>query len=55
MQEMLSDRKPINSASERVEQVEAITFGVRGSLRQSGVSMDFKEGRIRGGDRTTYM
>ncbi len=52
---MLSDRKPVNSASERVEQMEAITFGLKGSLRQSGVTMDFKEGMMEVEDKTTYM
>lgn len=47
MREMLSDRKPINSASERAEQMEAIACGVKVSLRQSGVSMDFREGMTR--------
>lgn len=46
MQEMLTDRKPIKSASERVEEKrrEAITFEVKGSLGQSCVSMENKEG-----------
>lgn len=39
---MLSDRKPVNTVRERVEQMEAITFGAKGSLRQSGVTMDIK-------------
>lgn len=35
--------------------MEAITFGVKGSLRESGLTMDFKEGMIEGVDKTTYM
>lgn len=45
MQEMLTDRKPIKSASERVEEIEAITFGVKRSLGQSCVRMENKEGQ----------
>lgn len=53
MQGMLSKRKPINSVSEAGfgRQMEAIIFGVKGSLRKSGVSMYFKEGVTEGEDQ----
>lgn len=40
MQEMLLDRKPINLASERLKQMEAIIFGVKASLRQGCVRLE---------------
>ncbi len=48
MQEMLSDRKTINltGGAGRLRQMKAIRFGVKGSLRQSDVSI-FKRGNDR--------